>query len=60
MSVARITRDERETLEALAEDSFNAGVPRGHLEKLARLDLIEPCGAGVCMTLKGRSILSNN
>jgi hypothetical protein len=46
------------TLEAIADDARNGCVSRGHLEKLARLDLIEPCPHGISMTLKGKEILS--
>ena len=53
-----LSNAERSTLETVARDARNGGVPRGHLEKLSRLDLIEPCPQGICMTLKGKEILS--
>ena len=55
-----ITAAEFSTLGAIAGREALSGVPRSHLEKFARLDLIEPCPQGVCMTLKGQRILSDN
>lgn len=52
-----ISAAERQVLEVIARDS-TPDVPRSHLEKFSRLDLIEPCPQGVCMTLKGKDILS--
>jgi hypothetical protein len=57
MSVKPLSTAERSTLETLAGDAGNGAVPRGHLEKLSRLDLIEPCPQGICMTLKGKEFL---
>jgi hypothetical protein len=45
------------TLETIADRDSTGGVSRTHLEKLSRLDLIEPCPEGVCMTQKGRTVL---
>ena len=56
MSVA-LKSSELETLKILADRSCVDTVSRTHLEKLSRLDLIEPCPEGVCMTPKGREIL---
>jgi hypothetical protein len=53
-----LSQTERATLEVLADRARTGDIPRGHLEKFSRLDLIEPCPEGVCMTLKGRKALS--
>ena len=52
-----ITAAERQTLEILADPRRTENVRRGHLEKFSRLELIEPCPEGVCMTLAGKRIL---
>jgi len=48
---------ELQTLRAVNDPDCVERVSRTHLEKLARLDLIEPCPAGVCVSPKGRQIL---
>lgn len=48
---------ELNTLEVIANPERADSISRSHLEKLSRLDLIEPCPQGVCMTLKGKKIL---
>jgi hypothetical protein len=55
---AALSAAEFSTLEIIAADARNGGVSRGHLEKLSRLDLIEPCPQGICMTLKGKGFLA--
>lgn len=52
-----LKNEELETLKILADRSCAEAVSRTHLEKLSRLDLIEPCPEGVCMTSQGREIL---
>jgi hypothetical protein len=52
-----ISAAERATLAAIANDSRNGDVDRGMLEKFARLDLIEPCGPGLCVSVRGQGIL---
>lgn len=48
---------EMNTLEILNNPERAEAPSRSHLEKLSRLDLIEPCPEGVCMTPKGQAIL---
>lgn len=48
---------EIQTLQIIASQDNEEPVSRSHLEKLSRLDLIEPCQQGVCMTLKGKKFL---
>ena len=48
---------ELQTLETLARKDYERDVPRLHLEKLSRLDLIEPVGCSVTLSLKGKEIL---
>jgi hypothetical protein len=55
--MSALSTSELKTLEAVADPAFTDGISRSHLEKLSRLDLIEPCPQGVCMTLKGKEIL---
>jgi hypothetical protein len=49
---------ERKTLETIADRDRTDSVKRGHLEKLSRLDLIEPCAEGVCLSARGKKILN--
>lgn len=48
---------ELNTLQVVGNPDSCEAMPRTHLEKLARLDLIEPCPAGVCLSNKGKEIL---
>ncbi len=48
---------ELQTLEIIAKRDQSVAPSRSHLEKLARLDLIEPCPEGVCLTSNGQQIL---
>lgn len=57
MSVASLKSAELETLKIVADRTCTGTISRLHLEKLSRLDLIEPCPEGVCMTTKGKEIL---
>jgi hypothetical protein len=50
---------ELSTLSVIADRDQSSILPRSHLEKFSRLDLIEPCSEGVCMTVKGQKALSN-
>jgi len=52
LSTAELT-----TLEILSNPERCEPVSRSHLEKLSRLDLIEPCAGGVCLSSKGQEIL---
>ena len=52
-----LSTDEIRTLQALSARDAEGSVPRAHLEKLSRLDLIEPCAEGICVTGVGRRIL---
>jgi hypothetical protein len=60
MSVSILSRDEIVTLQAIANPANTFAPPRLHLEKLSRLDLIEPCGTGVRLSIRGQAILINN
>ena len=55
-----LTTAERKTLETIARKDTSIGIPRPHLEKLSRLDLIEPAGCNVTLSLKGKRILFSN
>jgi hypothetical protein len=48
---------ELQTLRAVNDPDSCDRVSRTHLEKLARLDLIEPCPSGVCVSVKGKQVL---
>lgn len=48
---------ELNTLDIIADPNRCDAMPRGHLEKLYRLDLIEPCPSGVCLSAKGQQIV---
>jgi hypothetical protein len=50
---------ELHTLEILNDRDRFEPVCRTHLEKLSRLDLIEPCPEGVCVSDRGREILES-
>jgi hypothetical protein len=50
---------ELQTLSTVANPDSCEAMPRGHLEKLYRLDLIEPGQAGPALSSKGREILFN-
>ncbi len=52
LSTAELT-----TLEILSNPERCEPVSRSHLEKLSRLDLIEPCAGGVCLSPKGQVLL---
>ena len=55
--MSTLSTDELQSLRILATPDAFDPVPRNHLEKLSRLDLIEPCPKGVCLTGRGREIL---
>lgn len=48
---------EIQTLRAVNDRESCEPISRTHLEKLARLDLIEPCSEGVCVTGAGQKFL---
>jgi hypothetical protein len=50
---------ELNTLEILSDRENCDKISRTHLEKLSRLDLIEPCPEGVCISARGREILES-
>jgi hypothetical protein len=53
----QLSSSELQTLEVLSSNDRADPIPRGHLEKLLRLDLIEPTGCRVSLSLKGKEIL---
>lgn len=53
----QLSTSELQTLEAISDKDCADHIPRGHLEKLSRLDLIEPVGCNVAVSLKGKEIL---
>ena len=53
----QLSTSELQTLEAISAKDCADHIPRGHLEKLSRLDLIEPCSEGICLTGVGKKIL---
>ena len=54
---AQLSTAELQTLEVLSNRNRADYIPRGHLEKLSRLDLIEPMGCNVALSMKGKEIL---
>jgi hypothetical protein len=56
----RLSSAELQTLASISSEDRAAPIPRGHLEKLSRLDLIEPEGCNVSLSLRGREILFRN
>lgn len=56
-SMKNLSPAELATLKTIARRDQDNTPPRSHLEKLSRLDLIEPCPEGVCMTDTGRAVL---
>lgn len=48
---------ELKTLETISKKDCGDSISRSHLEKLSRLDLIEPCADGICLTGVGKKIL---
>ena len=52
-----LSAQELETLKTIAKRDQDNTPSRSHLEKLSRLDLIEPCPQGVCLTEIGQQIL---
>lgn len=57
MTAIALSSDELNSLRVLATPESYDPVPRVHLERLSRLDLIEPGVSGVCVSPKGRQIL---
>ncbi len=53
----QLSTDELQTLAAISKRDRDADISRLHLEKLSRLDLIEPCEQGICLTGVGKKIL---
>ncbi|MDE2337365.1 MAG: hypothetical protein KGL10_08630 [Alphaproteobacteria bacterium] len=53
----QLSTAELQTLAALSSRDRGADIPRLHLEKLLRLDLIEPARGGICLTGVGKEIL---
>ena len=56
-SLKALSRDELSTLSAIADPSCTSKISRSHLEKLSRLELIEPTCIGVTISLRGKEIL---
>ncbi|MDY0009671.1 MAG: hypothetical protein RBS08_08190 [Bdellovibrionales bacterium] len=52
-----LTSAEMQTLTTVANPESCDALPRNHLEKLYRLDLIEPGNCGPALSNKGRDIL---
>lgn len=55
-----LSQAELHTLAVIANPDCCDAMPRGHLEKLSRLDLIEPAAAGLRLSPRGRQILIRN
>ena len=53
----QLSTAELQTLESISDRDCADSIPRGHLEKLSRLDLIEPAGCNVALSMKGKEIL---
>lgn len=52
-----LSTSELQTLKAVNDRESCEPVSRRHLEKLSRLDLIEPCDEGLCLSSKGQQVL---
>jgi len=52
-----LTSAELKTLSIIGNPECCDAMPRNHLEKLYRLDLIEPGNCGPALSTKGREIL---
>ncbi len=52
-----LNTEELKTLEIIADKDRLGNIPRAHLEKLSRLDLIEPGYDRVTLSIKGQEIL---
>lgn len=52
-----LSPEELATLKTIAKRDQDNKPSRSHLEKLSRLDLIEPCPEGMCMTVRGQEVL---
>ena len=52
-----LSTSELNTLAIIASNDRSERLSRTHLEKLSRLDLIEPGAAGPAVSIKGREIL---
>lgn len=53
----QLSTAELQTLETISNKECDGTISRSHLEKLSRLDLIEPCAEGICLTGVGKKIL---
>lgn len=53
----QLSAAELQTLEAISTRDHESDIKRSHLERLSRLDLIEPCSEGICLTGVGKKIL---
>lgn len=53
----QLSTAELQTLETISNKERGEAISRSHLEKLSRLDLIEPCSEGICLTGVGKKIL---
>ncbi len=53
-----VTAKEIKALKTVANPANGEVLSRYELEKLSRLDLIEPCAAGVCLSVRGKEIVS--
>ena len=47
----QLSTAELQTLESLFNKNHADSIPRGHLETLSRLDLIEPVGCNVALSI---------
>ena len=56
--MASLNTAELQTLKTIANQDRSENLCRTTLEKLFRLDLIEPCAEGVCLTGVGKKALS--
>ena len=54
---AQLDPSELQTLKIISNPARDGHMPRVHLEKLLRLDLIEPSPRGVAVSTRGREIL---
>ncbi len=57
VTAKEVTAEEIKALKTVANLANGESLSRYELEKLSRLDLIEPCAAGVCLSVKGQEIL---
>lgn len=55
-----LNASEIKSLHIIADPEAQDTPPRVHMEKLSRLNLIEPCSQGVCLSPRGQQVLKSS